>query len=88
MTASRPIEAVKQGLLEVGRELGDRVITRHADWLSRHMTGEFFGADIIRNEITSHAKAAFVCPEADVYLNGGQDAVLSPSRTAPSSILR
>ena len=40
------------------------------------MTGEFFGADVIRNEITSHAKAAaFVCPEVDtIFEIGGQDA--------------
>nr|MQY80619.1 CoA activase [Dehalococcoidia bacterium] len=40
------------------------------------MTGEFFGADVIRNEITSHAKAtSFLCPEADtIFEIGGQDA--------------
>ncbi len=78
MTASRPIEAVKQGLLEVGKELGDKVIIKGAGSTGsgRYMTGEFFGADVIRNEITSHAKAAaFVCPEADtIFEIGGQDA--------------
>jgi predicted CoA-substrate-specific enzyme activase len=78
MTASRPIEAVKQGLLEVGKELGDKVIIKGtgSTGSGRYMTGEFFGADIIRNEITSHAKAAaFVCPEADtIFEIGGQDA--------------
>ncbi len=40
------------------------------------MTGEFFGADVIRNEITSHARAAaFVCPDVDtIFEIGGQDA--------------
>jgi activator of 2-hydroxyglutaryl-CoA dehydratase len=40
------------------------------------MTGEFFGADVIHNEITSHARAAaFVCPEVDtIFEIGGQDA--------------
>ena len=78
MTASRPIEAVKQGLIEVGKELGDRVIIRGtgSTGSGRYMTGEFFGADITRNEITSHAKAAsFLCPEADtIFEIGGQDA--------------
>jgi predicted CoA-substrate-specific enzyme activase len=78
MTASRPIEAVKQGLLEVGRELGDKVIIQGtgSTGSGRYMTGEFFGADVIHNEITSHAKAAsFVCPEVDtIFEIGGQDA--------------
>jgi predicted CoA-substrate-specific enzyme activase len=78
MTASRPIEAVKQGLLEVGREIGDKVVIKGAGSTGsgRYMTGEFFGADVIHNEITSHAKAAaFVCPEVDtIFEIGGQDA--------------
>ncbi|MGD0795628.1 MAG: acyl-CoA dehydratase activase [Dehalococcoidales bacterium] len=78
MTASRPIEAVKQGLLEVGQELGEKVIIKGtgSTGSGRYMTGEFFGADVIRNEITSHAKAAaFVCPEVDtIFEIGGQDA--------------
>ncbi len=78
MTAGRPIEAVKQGLYEVAQELGDSVVIKGAGSTGsgRYMTGEFFGADVIRNEITSHAKAAvFVCPEVDTVLEiGGQDA--------------
>ncbi len=78
MTASQPIEAVKQGLYEVGQELGDKVIIRGtgSTGSGRYMTGEFFGADVIRNEITSHARAAsFVCPEVDtIFEIGGQDA--------------
>ena len=78
MTASQPIEAVKQGLLEVGQEIGDRVIIKGtgSTGSGRYMTGEFFGADVIHNEITSHAKAAsFVCPEVDtIFEIGGQDA--------------
>jgi predicted CoA-substrate-specific enzyme activase len=78
MTSSQPIEAVKQGLLEVGQELGDKVIVKGAGSTGsgRYMTGEFFGADVIHNEITSHAKAAsLVCPEVDtIFEIGGQDA--------------
>jgi len=78
MTAGQPIEAVKMGLREVGLEIGDKVIVKGAGSTGsgRYMTGEFFGADIIRNEITSHAKAAsFMCPEVDtIFEIGGQDA--------------
>ncbi len=78
MTASRPIEAVRRGLYEVGQELGDSVIVKGAGSTGsgRYMTGEFFGADVVRNEITSHARAAtFVCPEVDtIFEIGGQDA--------------
>jgi len=78
MTAGRPIEAVKRGLYEVGQELGDsvRVKGTGSTGSGRYMTGEFFGADVIRNEITSHAKAAtLMCPEVDtIFEIGGQDA--------------
>ncbi|MCJ7605912.1 MAG: acyl-CoA dehydratase activase-related protein, partial [Dehalococcoidales bacterium] len=78
MTASQPIEAVKRGLLEVGEELGDRVIIKGtgSTGSGRYMTGEFFGADIISNEITSHARAAsFMDPDVDtIFEIGGQDA--------------
>ncbi len=78
MTASRPIEAVKRGLKEVGDELGDRVVIKGtgSTGSGRYMTGEFFGADVVRNEITSHARAAaFMCPDADtIFEIGGQDA--------------
>ncbi len=78
MTASQPIEAVKQGLYEVGQELKGKVIIKAtgSTGSGRYMTGEFFGADVIRNEITSHVQAAaFLCPEADtIFEIGGQDA--------------
>jgi len=78
MTTGQPIEAVKTGLYEVGQELGDKVIVKGAGSTGsgRYMTGEFFGADVIRNEITSHAKAVcYTCPEADtIFEIGGQDA--------------
>ncbi len=78
MTASRPIEAVTRGLYEVGQTLCDSIVVRGAasTGSGRYMTGEFFGADVIRNEITSHAKAAtFMCPGVDtIFEIGGQDA--------------
>ncbi len=78
MTAGRPIEAVKKGLYEVGQEVGERIVVKGAGSTGsgRYMTGEFFGADVIRNEITSHAKAAaFMYPAVDtIFEIGGQDA--------------
>ena len=78
MTSGQPIEAVKRGLREVGQEIGDRVIIKGtgSTGSGRYMTGEFFGADVIRNEITSHARAAScVYPEVDtIFEIGGQDA--------------
>jgi len=78
MTAGKPIEAVQRGLYEVFQELGDNVVAKGAGSTGsgRYMTGEFFGADVIHNEITSHAKAAaFMCPQVDtIFEIGGQDA--------------
>ncbi len=78
MTASRPIEAVRRGLKEVGEEIGDRVVIRGtgSTGSGRYMTGEFFGADIVANEITAHATAAsFMDPKVDtIFEIGGQDA--------------
>ncbi|MEK7309804.1 MAG: acyl-CoA dehydratase activase, partial [Planctomycetota bacterium] len=77
MTAGQPIEAVRKGLLEVGAEIADKVIIKGAGSTGsgRHLTGEFFGADVIKNEITSHARAAVaVDPQVDtIFEIGGQD---------------
>jgi predicted CoA-substrate-specific enzyme activase len=78
MTASRPIEAVRRGLKEVGEEIGSQVVIRGtgSTGSGRYMTGEFFGADIVANEITAHATAAsFMDPKVDtIFEIGGQDA--------------
>ncbi|MCJ7496305.1 MAG: acyl-CoA dehydratase activase, partial [Deltaproteobacteria bacterium] len=54
MTAGRPIEAIRQGLKEVGEEVSQLgeikgVCTTGS---GRYLTGDFVGADVIRNEIT------------------------------------
>ncbi len=78
MTEGRPIEAVKKALYEVGREVGDRVLVRGCATTGsgRYLTGEFIGADLIKNEITSHARGAVeVNPRVDtIFEIGGQDA--------------
>ncbi|TLD42991.1 MAG: Activator of (R)-2-hydroxyglutaryl-CoA dehydratase [Candidatus Jettenia ecosi] len=77
MTAGRPLEAVKQGLYEVGLEIGDKVVICGAGTTGsgRYLTGDFIGADIAKNEITAHATAA-ACVDKNVdtiFEIGGQD---------------
>jgi len=77
MTAGRPIEAIKQGLREIGEELGGRVSILGAGTTGsgRYLTGDFIGADVVRNEITAQATAsAYIDPEVDtIFEIGGQD---------------
>ena len=77
MTAGRPLEAVKQGLREVGAEIGDRVriLGAATTGSGRYLTGDFIGADVIRNEITAQATAAAaIDTEVDtIFEIGGQD---------------
>ncbi|MFV1951371.1 MAG: acyl-CoA dehydratase activase [Nitrospinota bacterium] len=76
-TGGRPIEAVQRGLREIGEEIG-----RHINVLGigttgsgRYMTGDFAGADVVRNEITAQATAAihFDMNVDTVFEIGGQD---------------
>ncbi|RMG72713.1 MAG: CoA protein activase, partial [Nitrospirae bacterium] len=77
MTAGRPIEAVLQGLREIGEEIKDRVVVRGVGTTGsgRYMIADFVGADIVKNEITAQATAAsFIDPEVDtIFEIGGQD---------------
>ncbi len=76
-TAGRPIEAVKQGLAEVGAEVGTRVKILGAGTTGsgRYLTGDMIGADVVRNEITAQAAAAAaIDPTVDtIFEIGGQD---------------
>ncbi len=76
-TAGRPIEAVKQGLAEVGAEVGGRVRIMGActTGSGRYLTGDMIGADAVRNEITAQATAAAeIDPSVDtIFEIGGQD---------------
>ncbi len=77
MTAGRPIEAVVRGLKEVGDEIGDRVLVKGCctTGSGRYLTGDFIGADVVKNEITAHATgAAWIDPKVDtIFEIGGQD---------------
>ncbi|MFW6158746.1 MAG: acyl-CoA dehydratase activase-related protein, partial [Planctomycetota bacterium] len=77
MTAGRPIKAIQEGLLRIGRTFKDKVVVRGAGTTGsgRYLTGDFIGADVIKNEITTHARAAaLIHPDVDtVFEIGGQD---------------
>ncbi|MBU1205680.1 MAG: CoA activase [Proteobacteria bacterium] len=77
MTAGRPIEAIRRGLKEVGEEIGHMIDVRGVctTGSGRYLTGDFVGADVIRNEITAQATAAaHIDPNVDtIFEIGGQD---------------
>ncbi|MBI5187944.1 MAG: CoA protein activase [Nitrospirae bacterium] len=77
MTAGRPIEAVKQGLEEIGEEIGDKVEIMGVGTTGsgRYMIADYVGADIVKNEITAQATAAvFIDRSVDtIFEIGGQD---------------
>jgi len=77
MTAGRPLEAVRQGLDMVGREVSGkvRILGAASTGSGRYLTGDFIGADVVINEITAQAAgAAIVNPDVDtIFEIGGQD---------------
>ncbi len=76
MTAGRPIEAIRQGLGEIGEEIGDIPIAGVGTTGSgRYLAHGFIGGDVVRNEITAQATAAInIDPEVDtIFEIGGQD---------------
>jgi len=77
MTAGRPLEAVKRGLMEVGREIGGKVdiLGVGTTGSGRYLTGAYVGADIVKNEITAQATAALHFHEDvdTIFEIGGQD---------------
>ncbi|MBI5902367.1 MAG: CoA activase, partial [Deltaproteobacteria bacterium] len=76
-TAGRPLEAIRTGLQSVADECAGHVnvIGVGTTGSGRYLSGDFIGADIIRNEITAQATAAAVIdPEVDtIFEIGGQD---------------
>ena len=76
-TASKPLEAIRKGMSEIAEEMGNRVVVKAAGTTGsgRYLTGDFIGADLIRNEITAQATAAIAFdPEVDtIFEIGGQD---------------
>ncbi|MDH5511228.1 MAG: acyl-CoA dehydratase activase, partial [Nitrospinota bacterium] len=76
-TASRPIQAVTRGLLEIGHEIEGKAHVQGVGTTGsgRYMVADFIGADVVRNEITSQATAAIhFHPDVDtIFEIGGQD---------------
>ena len=76
-TAGKPLEAIKKGLTEIYDEAGNfvEVIGAGTTGSGRYLTGDFIGADTIRNEITAQATAAIdYDPTVDtIFEIGGQD---------------
>ena len=76
-TKGRPIEVVLQGLKEIAVETKNKVEIAGVGTTGsgRYLTGEFIGADIIKNEISAQARAAIeIDPQVDtIFEIGGQD---------------
>ena len=76
-TASKPLEAIRRGMSEIAEEIGDRVnvIAAGTTGSGRYLTGDFIGADAIRNEITAQATAAIAYDSTvdTIFEIGGQD---------------
>ncbi len=76
-TASKPLEAIRRGLAEIYAEVGRQVEVKGVGTTGsgRYLTGDFVGADTIRNEIIAQATAAVaIDPEVDtIFEIGGQD---------------
>lgn len=77
MTASRPIEAVRKGFRDILKkyEAFIKVKGIGVTGSGRYLIGDLVGADVIKNEITAHARAGvFVDPQVDtIFEIGGQD---------------
>ncbi len=76
-TAGQPLEAIQRGISEIYDEVGNdvEVIGAGTTGSGRYLTGDFIGADSIRNEITAQATAAIdYDPTVDtIFEIGGQD---------------
>jgi predicted CoA-substrate-specific enzyme activase len=79
-TRGQPIQAVQEGMREVGKKLDGQVNVRGAaaTGSARYLTGVVIGADLVKNEITAHAVAAsHIVPGVRTVLEiGGQDSKL------------
>ncbi len=77
LTQGKPIDMVQQGLAQIKEQLPKDVKIRGVATTgsARYLAGVITGADLIKNEITSHAVAALLySPEVQTVIEiGGQD---------------
>ena len=77
LTEGKPIESVQCGLKEIQQQLpeGARICGLGTTGSARYLAGVILGADLVKNEITTHAVAAQFCiPEVQTVVEiGGQD---------------
>jgi predicted CoA-substrate-specific enzyme activase len=77
LTEGKPIESVQCGLKEIQQQLpeGARICGVGTTGSARYLAGVILGADLVKNEITTHAVAAQFCiPEVQTVVEiGGQD---------------
>ncbi len=76
-TGGKPIDAVKRGLQEISNDIGDyvNIIGACTTGSGRYLTGDFIGADLVKDEITAHARGAIeIDKDVDtIFEIGGQD---------------
>lgn len=75
-TAGRPIDAVKKGLSELNEEFPEvKIKGVGVTGSGRYMIADFVGADIVKNEITAHARGALHFDRSidTIFEIGGQD---------------
>ena len=77
LTQGKPIEMVQQGLKQIAQKLPEGAEIRGVATTgsARYLAGVIVGADLVKNEITSHAVAALQSiPEVQTVIEiGGQD---------------
>ena len=77
LTRGKPIETTQQGLRQIKEQLppGMDICGVATTGSARYLTGVIVGADLVKNEITSHAEAAmFYFPGVQTVIEiGGQD---------------
>jgi predicted CoA-substrate-specific enzyme activase len=80
LTQGKPIPVVQQGLSDMERQLPRDVVIRGVATTgsARYLAGVIVGADLVKNEITSHAVATLhYVPQAQTIIEiGGQDSKL------------
>ncbi|MDP3880369.1 MAG: acyl-CoA dehydratase activase [Dehalococcoidales bacterium] len=76
-TEGNPVAMVQRGLMKIKEQLGEEADVRGVATTgsARYLAGVVVGADLVKNEITSHATAAlFYFPRAQTIIEiGGQD---------------